>query len=43
MPPPPNLFPPIFDPILERWRLRIGIAGTLLMAAYIAILPLLAP
>ena len=42
MPPPPtSLLPRPPDPALARWRLGIGIAGTLLLTAYMAALPLL--
>jgi hypothetical protein len=35
------LLPRLPDPALNRWRLRIGIAGTILLIAYMAALPLL--
>ncbi len=41
MPPPPSLIPHPPDAALDRWSLRIGIVGTLLMVAYMAALPML--
>jgi hypothetical protein len=30
------------DPVLERWRLRIGVVGIVVAVAYMAFLPMLA-
>ncbi|MGD0106340.1 MAG: hypothetical protein ABSC06_20205 [Rhodopila sp.] len=42
MPLPPCLLPHTPDPAVERWRLRIGIAGIVLTILYLVLLPLFA-
>lgn len=41
LPPPCCLLPQATDPTLERLRTRLGVAGLVLTAAYLAVLPYL--